>query len=90
MKRPERPECRVVEQFGPEQGRLDAVTVRSQHRDALPLIVMHGWPGSIIEQLKVIEPLTNPTAHGASAADTFDLVIASLPGYGFSAKPATS
>ncbi len=66
------------------------IHVRSQHEDALPLIVTHGWPGSIIEQLKIIEPLTNPTAHGASAADAFDLVIPSLPGYGFSAKPAAT
>jgi pimeloyl-ACP methyl ester carboxylesterase len=63
---------------------------RSQHEDALPLIVTHGWPGSIIEQLKIIEPLTNPTAHGASGADAFHLVIPSLPGHGFSAKPATT
>jgi len=62
--------------------------VRSRHEDALPLIVTHGWPGSIIEQLKIIEPLTNPTAHGAGAADAFHLVIPSLPGHGFSAKPA--
>ena len=62
----------------------------SQHQDALPLIVTHGWPGSIIEQLKIIEPLTNPTAHGASEADAFHLVIRSLPGYGFSAKPTTT
>ena len=66
------------------------IHVRSQHQDALPLIVTHGWPGSIIEQLKIIEPLTNPTAHGATAADAFHLVIPSLPGYGFSAKPATT
>ena len=66
------------------------IHVRSPHQDALPLIVTHGWPGSVIEQLKIIEPLTNPTAHGASAADAFDLVIPSLPGYGFSAKPATT
>ena len=66
------------------------IHVRSQHEDALPLIVTHGWPGSIIEPLKIIEPLTNPTAHGASAADAFDLVIPSLPGHGFSAKPATT
>ena len=59
-------------------------------QDALPLIVTHGWPGSIIEQLKIIEPLTNPTAHGASAADAFHLVIPSLPGHGFSAKPAAT
>jgi pimeloyl-ACP methyl ester carboxylesterase len=66
------------------------IHVRSQHQGALPLIVSHGWPGSIIEQLKIIEPLTNPTVHGASAADAFDLVIPSLPGHGFSAKPATT
>ena len=66
------------------------IHVRSRHEDALPLIVTHGWPGSIIEQLKIIEPLTNPTAHGATAADAFDLVIPSLPGYGFSAKPAAT
>ena len=66
------------------------IHVRSQHEDAMPLIVTHGWPGSIIEQLKIIEPLTNPTAHGASAADAFHLVIPSLPGYGFSAKPTTT
>ena len=64
--------------------------VRSQHEDALPLIVTHGWPGSIIEQLKIIEPLTNPTAHGGTAQDAFHLVIPSLPGHGFSAKPATT
>jgi len=66
------------------------IHVRSQHEDALPLIVTHGWPGSIIEQLKIIEPLTNPTAHGASGADAFHLVIPSLPGYGFSGKPTTT
>jgi pimeloyl-ACP methyl ester carboxylesterase len=66
------------------------IHVRSPHEDALPLIVTHGWPGSIIEQLKIIEPLTNPTAHGASATDAFHLVIPSLPGYGFSAKPTTT
>jgi pimeloyl-ACP methyl ester carboxylesterase len=66
------------------------IHVRSPHEDALPLIVTHGWPGSIIEQLKIIEPLTNPTAHGASAADAFHLVIPSLPGYGFSAKPTST
>jgi pimeloyl-ACP methyl ester carboxylesterase len=66
------------------------IHVRSQHEDALPLIVTHGWPGSIIEQLKIIEPLTDPTAHGASAADAFHVVIPSLPGHGFSAKPATT
>jgi pimeloyl-ACP methyl ester carboxylesterase len=64
--------------------------VRSRHPGALALIVTHGWPGSIIEQLKIIGPLTDPTAHGASAADAFDLVIPSLPGYGFSAKPTAT
>jgi pimeloyl-ACP methyl ester carboxylesterase len=63
------------------------IHVRSQHEDALPLIVTHGWPGSIIEQLKIIDPLTNPTAHGGSASDAFHLVVPSLPGHGFSAKP---
>ena len=63
------------------------IHVRSRHEDALPLVVTHGWPGSIIEQLKIIGPLTDPTAHGASAADAFHLVIPSLPGHGFSAKP---
>jgi pimeloyl-ACP methyl ester carboxylesterase len=66
------------------------IHVRSQHQDALPLIVTHGWRGSIIEQLKIIEPLTNPAAHGASEADAFHLVIPSLPGYGFSGKPAST
>jgi pimeloyl-ACP methyl ester carboxylesterase len=66
------------------------IHVRSQHEDALPLIVTHGWPGSIIEQLKIIEPLTNPTAHGGNAADAFHLVIPSLPGYGFSGKPTAT
>jgi pimeloyl-ACP methyl ester carboxylesterase len=56
----------------------------------LPLIVTHGWPGSIIEQMKIIDPLTNPTAHGASAADAFHLVIPSIPGYGYSGKPTTT
>src|SRR5205807_5646503 len=63
------------------------IHVRSDHEDALPLIVTHGWPGSIVEQLKIIDPLTNPTAHGASASDAFHLVIPSMPGYGFSGKP---
>lgn len=66
------------------------IHVRSRHENALPLIVTHGWPGSIIEQLKIIDSLTNPTAHGGSAADAFDLVIPSLPGYGFSGKPTTT
>jgi pimeloyl-ACP methyl ester carboxylesterase len=66
------------------------IHVRSQHEQALPLIVTHGWPGSIIEQLKIIDLLANPTAHGASASDAFHLVIPSLPGYGFSGKPTTT
>jgi pimeloyl-ACP methyl ester carboxylesterase len=65
------------------------IHVRSKNEKALPLIVTHGWPGSIIEQLKIIEPLTNPTAHGASASDAFDLVIPSMPGHGFSPAPTT-
>ena len=63
------------------------IHVRSKHENAMPLVVTHGWPGSVIEQLKIIDPLTNPTAYGASASDAFHLVIPSLPGYGFSGKP---
>ncbi|MBV9218491.1 MAG: epoxide hydrolase [Methylobacteriaceae bacterium] len=66
------------------------IHVRSKHENALPLIVTHGWPGSIIEQLKIIGPLTDPTAHGASASDAFNLVIPSIPGYGFSGKPTAT
>jgi pimeloyl-ACP methyl ester carboxylesterase len=66
------------------------IHVRSKHENALPLIVTHGWPGSIIEQMKIIDPLTNPTAHGASASDAFHLVIPSMPGYGYSGKPTTT
>ncbi|MBV9795656.1 MAG: alpha/beta fold hydrolase [Actinobacteria bacterium] len=66
------------------------IHVRSPHEDALPLIVTHGWPGSVIEQLKIIEPLTHPEAQGGSAPEAFHLVIPSLPGYGFSGKPATA
>lgn len=66
------------------------IHVRSKHPNALPLVVTHGWPGSIIEQLKIIEPLTNPTAHGGSAADAFDIIIPSIPGYGFTEKPAVT
>jgi pimeloyl-ACP methyl ester carboxylesterase len=66
------------------------IHVRSQHEDALPLIVNHGWPGSIIEQLKIIDRLANPTAHGTSSADAFHVVIPSMPGYGFSAKPTST
>ena len=65
------------------------IHVRSRHEEAMPLIVTHGWPGSPIEQLKIIEPLTNPTAHGASASDAFHVVIPSMAGYGFSGKPTT-
>jgi len=64
--------------------------VRSKHENAMPLIVTHGWPGSVIEQMKIIEPLTNPTAHGGSAADAFHLVIPSMPGYGYSGKPTST
>src|SRR3989454_3810849 len=82
----------ALPQFITEIDGLDIhfIHVRSQHENALPLIVTHGWPGSVIEQLKIIDPLTNPTAHGASASDAFDLVIPSLPGYGFSGKPTTT
>ncbi len=81
----------ALPQFMTEIDGLDMhfIHVRSPHEDALPLIVTHGWPGSVIEQLKIIDPLTNPTAHGASASDAFHLVIPSLPGYGFSDKPTT-
>jgi pimeloyl-ACP methyl ester carboxylesterase len=65
------------------------IHVRSRHRNALPVIVTHGWPGSVLELLKVIGPLTDPTAHGGTAEDAFDIVIPSLPGYGFSGKPAS-
>jgi pimeloyl-ACP methyl ester carboxylesterase len=63
------------------------IHVRSRHPNALPIIITHGWPGSVIEQLKIIDPLTDPTAHGGRAEDAFDVVIPSLPGYGFSGKP---
>jgi pimeloyl-ACP methyl ester carboxylesterase len=66
------------------------IHVRSKHENALPLIVTHGWPGSVVEQLKIVDPLTNPTAHGGSASDAFHLVIPSMPGYGFSGKPTTT
>jgi pimeloyl-ACP methyl ester carboxylesterase len=79
----------ALPQFITEIDGLDIhfIHVRSKDENALPMIVTHGWPGSIIEQLKIIDPLTNPTAHGASASDAFDVVIPSLPGYGFSGKP---
>ncbi|PSH65528.1 multidrug MFS transporter [Phyllobacterium sophorae] len=63
------------------------IHMKSKHPNALPVIITHGWPGSIIEQLKIIDPLTNPTAHGGTAADAFDVIIPSIPGYGFSGKP---
>jgi pimeloyl-ACP methyl ester carboxylesterase len=66
------------------------IHARSKHENALPLIITHGWPGSIIEQLKIVDPLTNPTAHGGSASDAFHLVIPSMPGYGFSGRPTTT
>ncbi len=66
------------------------IHVRSKHPNALPIIITHGWPGSIIEQLKLIGPLTDPTAYGGRAEDAFDFVIPSLPGYGFSGKPTTT
>ena len=82
----------ALPQFITEIDGLDIhfIHVRSKHANALPLIVTHGWPGSIIEQLKIIDPLTNPTAHGASASDAFHLVIPSMPGYGFSGKPTST
>jgi pimeloyl-ACP methyl ester carboxylesterase len=82
----------ALPQFITEIDGLDIhfIHVRSRHEDALPLIVTHGWPGSIIEQLKIIGPLTDPTAHGANGSDAFHLVIPSLPGHGFSAKPKST
>ena len=82
----------ALPQFVTEIDGLDIhfIHVRSRHPKALPLIVTHGWPGSVIEQLKIIEPLTNPAAHRGSASDAFHVVIPSLPGYGFSARPQTS
>jgi hypothetical protein len=82
----------ALPQFITEIDGLDIyfIHVRSKHEGALPLIVTHGWPGSPIEQLKIIDPLTNPTAHGASASDAFHVVIPAMPGYGFSGKPTTT
>jgi pimeloyl-ACP methyl ester carboxylesterase len=79
----------ALPQFVTEIDGLDIhfIHVRSKHANALPLIVTHGWPGSIIEQLKIVDPLINPTAHGGTAEDAFHLVIPSMPGYGFSGKP---
>jgi pimeloyl-ACP methyl ester carboxylesterase len=82
----------ALPQFITEIDGLDIhfIHVRSKHDNALPLIVTHGWPGSVVEQLKIIDPLTNPTGHEASASDAFHLVIPSMPGYGFSGKPTTT
>jgi pimeloyl-ACP methyl ester carboxylesterase len=82
-------ELNALPQFITEIDGLDIhfIHVRSQHKDALPLVINHGWPGSIIEQLKLIDRLTDPTTHGASAGDAFHVVIPSMPGYGFSGKP---
>ncbi len=82
----------AVPQFITEIDGLDIhfIHVRSKHENALPLIVTHGWPGSVIEQMKIIDPLANPTAHGASASDAFHLVIPSMPGYGYSGKPTAT
>jgi pimeloyl-ACP methyl ester carboxylesterase len=82
----------ALPQFMTEIDGLDIhfLHVRSQHDDALPLIVNHGWPGSVIEQLKIIDRLTNPTAHGGDAGDAFDVVVPSMPGYGFSGKPTST
>jgi len=82
----------AVPQFITEIDGLDIhfIHVRSKHANALPLIVTHGWPGSIVEQMKIIDPLTDPTAYGASASDAFHLVIPSIPGYGYSGKPTTT
>jgi pimeloyl-ACP methyl ester carboxylesterase len=90
--RPVEAKLNALPQFTTEIDGLDIhfLHVRSQQADALPLVVTHGWPGSIIEQLKIIGPLTDPTAHGGSEADAFDVVIPSLPGHGFSAKPSTT
>jgi pimeloyl-ACP methyl ester carboxylesterase len=82
----------ALPQFITEIDGLDIhfVHVRSKHPNALPVIITHGWPGSVIEQMKIIDPLVNPTAHGGTAADAFDVVIPSLPGYGFSGKPTAT
>src|SRR5436305_4787730 len=79
----------ALPQFTTEIDGVDVhfIHVRSEHEDALPLIMTHGWPGSTIEQLKIIDPLTNPSTHGASASDAFHLVIPSMPVPGFSGKP---
>src|SRR5262245_57226160 len=83
---------RTLPQFMTEIDGLDIhfIHVKSPHERALPLIVNHGWPGSIIEQLKIVERLSDPTAHGGSAEDAFDVVVPSMPGYGFSGKPTST
>jgi pimeloyl-ACP methyl ester carboxylesterase len=83
---------KALPQFITEIDGLDIhfIHVRSKHENALPLIVTHGWPGSIVEQIKIIEPLTNPTAHGGNSSDAFHVVIPSMPGYGYSGKPTTT
>ena len=83
---------KALPNFVTEIGGLDIhfIHVRSKHEQALPLIVTHGWPGSVVEQLKIVGPLSNPTAYGASASDAFDIVIPSMPGYGFSGKPTAT
>jgi pimeloyl-ACP methyl ester carboxylesterase len=82
----------ALDQFMTEIDGLDIhfLHVRSPHEDALPIVICHGWPGSVVEQLKLVDRLTNPTAHGGSAADAFHVVIPSMPGYGFSGKPTTT
>jgi len=82
----------ALPQFITEIDGLDIhfIHVRSKHENALPLIVTHGWPGSVVEQLKIVDPLTNPTAHGGDASDAFHLVIPSMPGYGFSGRPTAT
>src|SRR3954449_1241781 len=82
----------ALPQFMTEIDGLDIhfIHVRSKHANALPVIITHGWPGSVVEQLKIIDPLTNPTAHGGRAEDAFDVVIPSMPGYGFSGKPTAT
>src|SRR5918992_774624 len=82
----------ALPQFTTEIDGLDVhfIHVRSRHKNALPMIITHGWPGSVLEQIKIIGPLTEPTAHGASASDAFHVVIPSMPGYGFSGKPTST
>ena len=82
----------ALPQFLTEIDDLDIhfIHVKSRHENALPVILIHGWPGSVVEMLSVVGPLTDPTAHGGSAEDAFDVVIPSIPGYGFSGKPTTS